>query len=96
MTEFTHNDVVEECKLRMIVGTEREICRIVLPIIKKRMAEYKKSFRGFSRTDANLWSNIDLDYELACVCADLLDEHNLDMDDAADVMEGELARARYD
>jgi len=33
---------------------------------------------------------------LACVCADLLDEHNLDMDDAADVMEGELARARYD
>ena len=96
MAEFTHNDVVEECKLRMIAGVEREICRLVTPILEKRMAEYKQSFGRFSRTDANLWSNIDLGYELACECADFLDEYNFDIDDAVDTMDEELVKARHD
>lgn len=95
MTEFTYQDVVEECKLRMIAGTEREICRLVTPVLERRMAEYKKSFGGFSRTDANIWDNIRIGYEIACAYADLIDEYNFDIDDAADALDTELARARF-
>ena len=94
MTEFTHQDVVKECKLRMIADVEREICRLVVPVLKKRMAEYKRSFGGFSRTDISLWSDINFRYELACECADSLDEYNFDIDDAVDALYMELAKIR--
>ena len=95
MTEFTHQEVVEECKLRMIAGVEREICRLVVPVLKKRMSEYKQSFGGFSRTDTNMWSDINFRYELMSWCADFLDEYNFDIDDAVDAMDTELVRARF-
>lgn len=94
MTEFTHQDVVEECKLHMISDAEREIWKLVKPVLNKRMAEYKESFGGFSRTDVHLWYGIDIGIEVAIAAAKTLDEYNFDIDDAVDALNTELARAR--
>lgn len=92
MTKFVYNDVIEECKLSMIAAAEREICRLATNVLEKRMAEYKEFFGGFSRTDANLWGNICIGYEVSCVGGDLLDEYNFDIDDAVEVIKERFCR----
>lgn len=82
MPELTTSEIVEECKLEMIADVEREIWKLVRPVLEKRIAEYKKDFGKFTRTDSCLWGGIGIGIEVAFATADVLEEYNFDLDDA--------------